>query len=117
MASLHSPRLFISTHLPYSFLPESVRNNPTCKVVYVSRNPKDTFVSLWHFSNKVRAQKKTEEMGASPMDEMFDKFSKGVSPYGPIWEQVLGYWEDSKTNPNKIFFLKYEEMSDQKPEH
>lgn len=42
-----SPRIF-STHIPIGSLPESVKDS-SCKVVYCCRNPKDAFVSLWHF--------------------------------------------------------------------
>ncbi|KAG2705315.1 hypothetical protein I3760_05G046300 [Carya illinoinensis] len=47
-----------------------------CKIVYVCRNPKDTFVSLWHFLNRVHSM-------ADPLEEDFDKFCRGVSPFGP----------------------------------
>ncbi|KAG6653032.1 hypothetical protein CIPAW_05G046500 [Carya illinoinensis] len=41
LTSCPSPRLF-STHLPYTLLPTSVKNS-RCKIVYLYRNPKDTF--------------------------------------------------------------------------
>ncbi|KAG2705337.1 hypothetical protein I3760_05G048200, partial [Carya illinoinensis] len=46
-----SPRLF-SPHLSYVLLPTSVKDS-TCKIVYLCRNPKDTFVSLRHFQTKL----------------------------------------------------------------
>ncbi|KAF2325487.1 hypothetical protein GH714_029489 [Hevea brasiliensis] len=54
--SFISPRLF-STHLPFVSLPKSVEDSG-CKFVYLCRNPKDTFVSLWHFTNKLKNLKK-----------------------------------------------------------
>ncbi|KAG6653015.1 hypothetical protein CIPAW_05G045100 [Carya illinoinensis] len=72
--SFESPRLF-STHLSYALLPTSVQDS-ACKIVYVCRNPKDTFVSLWHFLNRVHSM-------ADPLEEDFDKFCRGVSPFGP----------------------------------
>ncbi|GFY93463.1 P-loop containing nucleoside triphosphate hydrolases superfamily protein [Actinidia rufa] len=47
-----SPRLF-STHIPFHSLPESIKNCVTrCRVVYLCRNPFDTFISDWHFLTK-----------------------------------------------------------------
>ncbi|PNX60102.1 cytosolic sulfotransferase 12-like protein, partial [Trifolium pratense] len=98
------PRLF-STHIPYDSLPKSVKES-TCKVVYLCRDPKDTFVSHWHFTNNLRAQSR----GTLPLEEAFESFCKGVSSFGPFWEHVLGYWKKSLERPEKIMFLKYEEM-------
>ncbi|KAM7278165.1 hypothetical protein ACFE04_005299 [Oxalis oulophora] len=35
---------------------------------------------------------------------------KGTSPYGPYWDHVLGYWKASLESPEKILFLKYEDL-------
>lgn len=51
--SLSSPRL-LATHLPYVSFPESAKSK-ACRIVYLCRNPKDTFVSFWHFTSKLRA--------------------------------------------------------------
>ncbi|CAI8608599.1 unnamed protein product [Vicia faba] len=98
------PRLF-STHLPYELLPKSVKES-TCKVVYLCRDPKDTFVSLWHFGNKLVPQS-SEVLS---LEDAFKSFCKGVSLYGPFWEHVLGYWKKSLESSEKVMFLKYEEM-------
>lgn len=50
LSSLPSPRLFM-THIPSQSLPNSVATSG-CKVVYLCRDPKDCFVSLWHFWNR-----------------------------------------------------------------
>uniref|UniRef100_A0A8R7QSX6 Sulfotransferase n=1 Tax=Triticum urartu TaxID=4572 RepID=A0A8R7QSX6_TRIUA len=50
LSSLPAPRLFAS-HIPAESLPPSVVASG-CKVVYLCRNPKDCFVSLWHFMSK-----------------------------------------------------------------
>ncbi|CAK8539972.1 unnamed protein product [Lathyrus sativus] len=103
--SLSHPRLF-STHLPYDLLPESVKES-RCKIVYLCRDPKDNFVSIWHFINKLRP----ESIGKLTLDELFESFCRGVSPFGPFWEHILGYWKESlMERSNKVMFLKYEEM-------
>lgn len=109
LTSFASPRLF-STHLPFLLLPVSVKaDSSACKVVYLCRNPKDTFVSFWHFTNKLRPTSQS----INSLEEAFGMFCKGVSLYGPYWDNVLGYWKKSLENPKKILFLKYEEMKEQ----
>ena len=102
--SLPSPRLF-STHLPYVSLPKSVKDS-ACKIVYLCRDPKDTFISLWHFTNKL----KPEGRGANSLEDAFNKFCRGVSLCGPFWDHVLGYRKKSLEEPEKIMFMTYEEM-------
>ncbi|TKY47053.1 Cytosolic sulfotransferase 5 [Spatholobus suberectus] len=104
LTSFPSPRLF-STHLPYTSLPTSVTQS-SCKIVYLCRDPKDAFVSLWHFTNKLRPQSK----GPNSLHEAFHKFCRGVSLYGPFWVHVLGYWHKSLEEPDKIMFMRFEEM-------
>lgn len=99
-----SPRLF-STHLPYVSLPKSVQES-ACKIIYLCRDPKDAFISLWHFTNMLRPKSR----GMNSLQEAFDKFCRGVSLYGPFWAHVLDYWQKSLSEPNKIMFMRFEEM-------
>ncbi|CAI8583426.1 unnamed protein product [Vicia faba] len=102
--TISHPRLY-SSHLPYELLPKSVKDS-TCKVIYLCRDPKDNFVSLWHFINKIRPKSSI----AFPFEEAFESFCRGVSFFGPFWEHVLGYWKKSLESSEKVMFLKYEEM-------
>ncbi|PPR83952.1 hypothetical protein GOBAR_AA36762 [Gossypium barbadense] len=77
-----------------------------CRFVYICRDPKDVFVSKWHFANKLRPK----ELPPLSLEEAFDLFCKGVSEYGPFWDHVLGYWEASVESPKKVLFLKYEDV-------
>ncbi|CAL5322128.1 unnamed protein product [Camellia sinensis] len=104
LSGMPSPRLF-HTHIPYNALPESMKKS-NCKIVYITRNPKDTLVSMWHFLNNVR----TPEQGPYPFDKAFESFCDGVHPYGPFFDHVLEYWKESLKKPEKILFLRYEEM-------
>ncbi|GLT50050.1 hypothetical protein SLA2020_235620 [Shorea laevis] len=104
VSAMQSPRLF-HTHLPYSELPDSIKES-NCKIVYITRNPKDTLVSIWHFFNQLR----TPEQGPYPFERAFECFCKGVSHFGPFFEHVLQYWKESLKNPERILFLKYEEL-------
>ncbi|CAN1161355.1 Cytosolic sulfotransferase 5 [Linum perenne] len=96
-------RLF-STHIAYSYLPISIKQD--CKLVYITRDPKDTFVSQWHFFNKIfRALESAAEI-----------FCNGTHTYGPYWDHVLEYWEASQRSPDKVMFMKYEDLRcDPKP--
>ncbi|KAF0895091.1 hypothetical protein E2562_006798 [Oryza meyeriana var. granulata] len=118
-APLPSPRL-LSTHLPYSHLLERITANSSgCRIVYICRDPKDTIVSWWLFINKIMA---TEAAGANKgskkhlplapytVEEELDLFCDGRSANGPYWCHVLEYWEESQRRPEKVLFLRYEEM-------
>ncbi|XP_069153959.1 cytosolic sulfotransferase 5-like [Solanum lycopersicum] len=102
--TMPSPRLF-HTHLPYRVLPDSIKNSNNCKIIYITRNPKDTLISMWHFIN---SRNRLEDL--SPLEEVVEHFCKGEHLYGPFFEHVLEYWEESKKEPQKILFLKYEDL-------
>jgi estrone sulfotransferase len=98
---LPSPRI-IGTHLPFSLLPESITTKG-CQIVYICRDPKDAFVSRWHFVSEFFREK-------PDLDVAFNNFCEGVVDYGPFWDHNLGYWRESIAKPDRILFLKYEEM-------
>ncbi|KAI3785641.1 hypothetical protein L1987_44765 [Smallanthus sonchifolius] len=97
------PRLF-ATHFAHGLLPTSITS--TCKFVYVCRDPKDVLISKWHFMSKLRSK----ELAPLSFNEAYELFCNGVSEYGPFWDHVLGYWKASQESPDKILFLKYEDM-------
>ncbi|KAF3662490.1 putative protein UXT -like protein [Capsicum annuum] len=103
--TMSSPRLF-HTHLPYRVLPNSIKSSDNCKIIYITRNPKDTTISRWHFFNYNRKHLKD----FVPLEEDVESFANGVHLYGPFFEHVLEYWEESKKWPQKILFLKYEDL-------
>nr|DAD30174.1 TPA_asm: hypothetical protein HUJ06_031642 [Nelumbo nucifera] len=92
--------------MPYKSLPPCIKNSASCKIVYVTGNPRDTFISLWYFLNEIH--KTCEEQGSHPMEELFDDFCDGVYPMGPFFDNVVGYWEESLRQPEKILFLRYD---------
>ncbi|KAF8039202.1 hypothetical protein BT93_B1681 [Corymbia citriodora subsp. variegata] len=106
LASFTSPRLF-ATHLPYHLLPMSVKDSG-CKLVYLCRNPKDTFVSFWHFANKIRSK----GTGEIPLEECLDAFCRGTSPFGLYWDHVQGYYKASSEMPERVLFLRYEDLKE-----
>ncbi|CAL5346339.1 unnamed protein product [Camellia sinensis] len=92
-ASNTTTRLF-RNHIAYSQLPESIKSSGY-KIVYITRDPKDVFVSMWHFINT----KRSSEQDPFPFDEAFESFCNGVYNFGPFHEHVL-----------EVLFLKYEDM-------
>ncbi|KAL5720474.1 hydroxyjasmonate sulfotransferase [Ranunculus cassubicifolius] len=106
ISNLDPPRSF-STHVDCSMLSESIKTS-NCKIIYLCRNPKDVFVSLWLFINKI----KPSSLEKLSLDEAFELFCDGVTPMGPYWVQALSYWKWSLEKPNKVLFLKYEDMKE-----
>ncbi|KAM0935071.1 putative aromatic desulfoglucosinolate sulfotransferase [Dioscorea sansibarensis] len=99
-----SPRL-LSTHFPYQLFPTSWLSSG-CKFVFLCRNPKDTFISYWNFLNKL-----IEDVHHKlSLGDAFDAFLKGVHVAGPLWDHVLGFWNASLVNPDKVLSMKYEEL-------
>ncbi|KAK3021512.1 hypothetical protein RJ639_046968 [Escallonia herrerae] len=107
LSGMPSPRLF-HTHLHYRVLPDSIKNSK-CKIVYITRNPKDAFVSLWHHCNSTIA--KLTKSGTIPLEKEFQYFCDGVTLFGPFYDHVLDYWAQSLKMPNKILFMKYDELN------
>uniref|UniRef100_A0A0D3HM49 Sulfotransferase n=1 Tax=Oryza barthii TaxID=65489 RepID=A0A0D3HM49_9ORYZ len=91
-----------------------------CRIVYVCRDPKDAFVSMWLFtmSNMVKGVTTTTDehhpaaaaAAAPSIEQVFDLFCDGRSIAGPQWHHVREYWEESRRRPEKVLFLRYEEM-------
>lgn len=93
--------------MPVTGLPRSViedNGSCNCKIVYLCRDIKDTFVSFFHFVNK------NLDPSSNCMENAFDLYSRGVSGSGPVWDQIIGYWKESLERPHKVLFMRYEDM-------
>ncbi|KAK4401128.1 Cytosolic sulfotransferase 15 [Sesamum angolense] len=112
LENIPRPRIF-STHMHFKILPDSIRESG-CRIIYICRNPLDQFVSHYHFilQNKI-------ENDAVPLelDEVFDMFCQGIQPFGPFWDHMLGYWNAQLKNPQKLLFLKYEDLKQDVSSH
>ncbi|XP_010520091.1 PREDICTED: cytosolic sulfotransferase 15-like [Tarenaya hassleriana] len=106
LSHIPSPRTF-ATHVPFGSLKDSIKNS-NVKVVYLCRNPFDTFVSSWHYVNNI----KSESTSPISLDEGFDLYCRGVIGFGPFWEHMLGYWKESLERPDRLLFLQYEDMKE-----
>ncbi|GLJ28255.1 hypothetical protein SUGI_0555220 [Cryptomeria japonica] len=72
IAEMPSPRL-LSTHLPYSALPPQI-TSLGCRMIYIARNPKDTFVSHWKYLPALQAVFNTETTAPVSKEVFFDSF-------------------------------------------
>ncbi|XP_027354026.1 uncharacterized protein LOC113864476 [Abrus precatorius] len=106
LPNMIEPRLF-GTHIPFHALTKSSKES-NCKIIYICRNLFDTFVSTWIFNNKV----KQESLPDLTLEEAFESYCKGITNYGPWWNHMLGYWKESIVRPNKVLFLKYEDLKE-----
>ncbi|TVU15129.1 hypothetical protein EJB05_38632, partial [Eragrostis curvula] len=105
LKGLHDPRIF-ATHVPFVSLPSTIVTSG-CKIVYLCRDPKDTLISLWHFTNKIRAWDKLEPLS---VDIAVKFFCNGLSSFGLYWDHVLGYWHAHLAHPERVLFFRYKEM-------
>ncbi|XP_074272476.1 cytosolic sulfotransferase 5-like [Silene latifolia] len=108
-----SPRLF-STHLSYTSLPESITTS-NCRLLYICRNPLDVLTSLFHFTISFRKNINNKDL--LRYEDLFDDFCAGRSIYGPFFEHVVTYWKMSLEQPEKVLFLKYEDLKDDPKHH
>ncbi|KAL0407850.1 UNVERIFIED_CONTAM: Cytosolic sulfotransferase 15 [Sesamum radiatum] len=101
------PRI-LSTHMPFEILPDSIRE-AGCRIIYVCRNPLDVFISHRHF---LLENKFAKDAVPLELDEAFDRFCQGIHPYGPFWDHMLGYWNAHLKNPERVLFIKYEDLKE-----
>ena len=81
---MKSPRGFKS-HFPFQCKLGEDLENSHAKYIYIYRNPKDTFVSFFHFTR-----------GYAPYytwEGLFNRFVSGQNSYGLHVDHVLGWWE------------------------
>ncbi|XP_059318725.1 flavonol sulfotransferase-like [Lycium ferocissimum] len=97
----------LATHIPYTCLPPSIIES-NCKIIYICREPKDTFVSWWHYGKK---QSETFSLESTiTLEQKFHWFHDGKSIYGPYWDHVLEFLKASENRPESVFFLTYEDL-------
>ncbi|CAM4672192.1 unnamed protein product [Lepidochelys olivacea] len=99
--SNQAPRL-ISSHLPVQLFAKSFFQSKA-KVLYTLRNPKDVFVSLYHFAQIFRPYKEPGQL-----DQFLQQFLEGDVPFGSWFDHVKG-WMGLRDQEN-FFWITYEEL-------
>jgi len=101
-----SKRRVIKTHLPFEFLPPQLLEK--CKVVYVTRNPKDCAVSFYHHNVLI-----PHNGFIGTFEEFMQGFKDGLLVFGNYWHHLKSGWE--KKNHENVKFVWFEDMKkDQK---
>ncbi|XP_042358543.1 sulfotransferase 6B1 [Plectropomus leopardus] len=96
-----SPR-FLGTHMHPDNIPASFKENKT-KMLVIFRNPKDTLVSYYHFTNNNLVLPTVQSW-----DSFFSNFMSGDVPWGSYFDHALA-WEKWMDNPN-VMVVTYEEL-------
>jgi len=101
-----SPRL-IKTHYPFEMLPPALLD--TCKVLFVSRNVKDSAVSYFHHENLM----KSHDLRCNFLTYARDIYMPGLCLHGGYFEMLESGWKRRDHKNMKLFW--YEELKkDQK---
>jgi len=107
ISDMIEPRLF-GTHIPFASLAKSIKDS-NCKIIYICRNPFDTYVSYWNFMNKISLN---FNFPTITIEDDFERYCKGICHVGPFWDHMLGYLNESIARPNNVLFLKYEDLKE-----
>ncbi|KAM3606956.1 uncharacterized protein V6R79_026461 [Siganus canaliculatus] len=96
-----SPRI-LGTHMHPDNIPPSFYAQKT-KMLVVFRNPKDTLVSYYHFTNNMSVLPK-----AKSWDAFYSDFMSGEVCWGLYFDHIVA-WEKKMDDPN-VLIVTYEEM-------
>lgn len=111
-------RRVIKTHAPTHLCPWAGSGAPEGipkggKVIVVTRNPKDTAVSLFHHSRDVPS---FDYSGEWP-HFLLQLFLPGKVEFGDFWSWHSGWHRAQQAAPQEILWIPYEEMKKDLPTH
>ncbi|KAK3884511.1 hypothetical protein Pcinc_011228 [Petrolisthes cinctipes] len=99
-SSKQNPRI-IKTHLPFTHLPPNLLE--TCKVIYMSRDPRDVCVSYYHFCRLIA----TYQFEGS-FNDFVQSFIRGETYYGEVWDHCKAAW--THRAHHNLHFISYEAL-------
>ena len=100
----NEPHRIWQTHAFQSLFPCKTLHKNT-KLIYVTRNPKDTLVSQYFF-----VQKEPNIKYKGNLNHFFNWFTSGITINGSYYNHLLEWYNFKKTHSNQIMFLYYEDM-------
>nr|XP_057945756.1 sulfotransferase family 5A, member 1 [Doryrhamphus excisus] len=103
LQTLSGPRI-ITTHLFHDMLGHALQGSKT-KVIYVSRNPKDTVVSFYHFHKLANFLP-----DGGSFQEFLNQFLEGTVHFGSWFDHFKG-WTSQLGAMTNLLHVTYEEMS------
>ncbi|KAL1425392.1 hypothetical protein MTO96_019188 [Rhipicephalus appendiculatus] len=78
----------LRSHLPY----HKMRINPMAKYIYVTRNPKDCCVAMFHYIKHMNIYRFKE----GQWDNFFEWFIRGRICYNDYFDHIIHYWVHRK---------------------
>ncbi|NXH00710.1 ST6B1 Sulfotransferase, partial [Loxia leucoptera] len=103
MKQLPSRRIIV-THLRADLLPPSIFQSKA-KILVLVRNPKDTAVSYYHFSNNLPVMP-----SFAFWDQFFADFMNGKLPWGSYFDHLVEW--DKHIGNERIMTISYEELKE-----
>ncbi|XP_020489887.1 cytosolic sulfotransferase 1 isoform X1 [Labrus bergylta] len=98
----NSPRL-IRTHLPIQFLPKSFLEQ-NCKIIYISRNAKDSVVSYFHYERMTILNPEPGDWSS-----YLQRFMDEKMVFGSWYDHVTGWWKKKQTH-SQLHHMFYEDL-------
>ncbi|XP_077988240.1 amine sulfotransferase-like [Glandiceps talaboti] len=97
-------RRYVATHLlPWLIPKQYLEKKP--KTLYITRNPKDTALSLWHFA-KIQDFLDTPEC----WDTYLEDFIEGNVMYGSHADHMASWWNLQNEMDLQVMFITYESL-------
>jgi len=114
LSRLSMKRRVLATHLPPDLVNVKKLKENGAKMVYVSRNPKDTTVSLFTFLSKMPFSDAARANFPDDFDEFAEAFMHGKIPLvglkeGEWYPHHIRYWMKYKDDES-FLFIRYEDL-------
>ncbi|XP_077996241.1 sulfotransferase 1B1-like [Glandiceps talaboti] len=104
--TLSSSRRLLKSHLPYELLPSSAHSEDTCKIIHMTRNPKDSCTNFFHLERSLLPMTSPEEVVS--WDDFVENFAQGRVVYGPWQDNIVEWWRHGPDED--VLHVTYEEL-------
>ncbi|KAF2368086.1 Sulfotransferase domain [Trinorchestia longiramus] len=101
LANCIPDRRVLKSHLPFSLLPANLLD--TCKVVYVTRNPKDALASYLHHHRLIKVH---DYQGSD--DQFVDYYCRGQLSFGSYADHLVEAW--TRKDHKNLLIISFEDL-------